>query len=490
MQKRPWIIAGLSSIALFCTTTAPVFAASIPEPHYPKDTQKVTITWWTWTANADRVIAAFNKEYPNIKVVHPLIGAGATEYNKLTTAIKAGTGAPDVVQIEYQYLPKFIDTNGLLNIAPYVKQYQSSFQPWTWAQSSRGNAVYAIPEDIGPLAMFYRTSVFQKYHLPLPKTWAQFATEAKQLHKEAPSEYLTYFPVTDGGLITGLLWQSGAQLFQYTPNGWKIDLNSPKAKQVMNYWGNLVKEGVIPATNDGTPAFQSDLGSGKYAVMLNGAWAPAYSIEPYVRPNTKDWHAADIPQWSSTGPFVDGNNGGSTNAVTKQSKHPDAAALFAAWINTSQAGELLDVTDIGHGGRGQVPANKYGTQLPQFDAPNPSLDGQKAAPVFIKASKSVNTSFQWSPWTDYVYNQMTIEFTKAAAGQETWDQALDNLQHSVVVFAESMGYKVVANGAQADKSGSASSFWSEVNSPGLYVVFVLALLTVCTLIIRRSKTRS
>jgi multiple sugar transport system substrate-binding protein len=480
MKKRRVMLSLVVVCSLLLLTTSTGFAKSIQQPTYPKYTKNATITWWTWTANTDKIIAAFNKEYPNIKVNHPLIGASSAEYNKLTTAIKAGAGAPDVVQIEYQYLPKFIATGGILDISKYVNQYKSYFEPWTWNQVSQGNKVYAIPEDIGPLSLLYRTSVFQKYNLAIPKTWQEFANEADLLHKKNPNMYITYFPVNDGGQINALLWQAGAKPFTYTSKGWEIDFNSPATEKVMNYWGNLIKKGDVQVQDDYTPEWESNIGKGLYASVPGAAWAPTYLLQPYVKPGTDDWNAADIPQWSSNGKLVDGNYGGSTNAVTTQSNYPEAAALFAAWINTSAAGENLDVVDTSKGGRGLIPANQYGIQQPQMYTPNPALKNQVSGPVYIKAASSVDSSFQWSPWTDYVYNQMTIEFTKAATGKETWDQALNNLQNEVTVFAKSSGYKVVSGGGQ-----SAST--NPLNTPALPVLVVLVLIALIIWFLKRRQ---
>ncbi|WEG14592.1 extracellular solute-binding protein [Pullulanibacillus sp. KACC 23026] len=485
MKKRRILVTWFVICSFFLLTASTSFAQDFQQPSYPKYTKQATITWWTWTANPDKVIAAFNKVYPNIKVNHPLIGGGSAEYNKLTTAIKAGTGAPDVVQIEYQYLPKFVGTGGILDISKYVKQYKDYFQPWTWNQVSQGNKIYAIPEDIGPLALLYRPDVFQKYKLAVPKTWDEFAKEAEQLHKQNPNMYMSYFPLNDGGYITGLLWQAGVRPFTYTSKGWKIDLNSPKAKQVINFWGKLIKEGAVQATNDGTPQWESNIGKGIYASLSGAAWSPTYTIQPYVTPATSDWNAADMPQWNTNGKFVTGNWGGSTNAVTTQTKYPEAAALFAAWINTSAASEKLDVTDVSKGGRGQVPGNKYGIQQPEMNAPNSGLNNQVSGPIFAKAASAVDTSFEWSPWTDYVYNQMTVEFTNAANGKETWDQALDNLQNEVTVFAKSSGYKVVSDGTQ---SSSTTKPFSLLNTPALPVIVVLALIAVLIWFFRRRQS--
>ena len=475
-------------------------AATIQEPTYPSNTKQTTITWWSWTSSADKIVADFEKAYPNIKVEHPTIGAGSNEYSKLQTVLKAGTGAPDVVQIEYQYLPQFIEMNGLQDISQYVNQYKSSFQDWTWAQCSRGSKVYAVPEDVGPLMFIYRTSVFQKNGISAPKTYDELEAAAKTLHDKDPQTYMTFFPYNDPGQIVGFLWQAGSQLFTYQNNTWYVNINNSTSKKVMNYWSNMIKKGYVKATSDGTPTWQSEIANGKYASVIGASWYPTYSLTPYVKPSTNDWKASDTPQWDSSS-FVNGNWGGSTNAVTTQSKNVEAASLFAAWINSSNAGVNRGITD-----RGLFPADKYGTQLDAFNKPNASLSNQQVGSIFTKAASAVNTSFQWSPWTDYVYKQMTTEFTNASAGKETFDQALDNIQANVVSFAKTSGYTVqegaptaaatsTASGAvsgtasAAASTATASSTSGGVNMGAVIAVIVILVVVVLAVLLKRRSLK-
>ena len=154
---------------------------------------KVTLTWWTWTTNPEQVIANFEKAYPDITIpIPPSYGSGGTFYAKLTTA----TGRRDracVTQVEYDHLPQFIAATRPGQHRPVRVPVQEDFPAWTWDQVSQGSDVYAVPEDIGPMGLMYQPAVLKKYNLPVPTTWAQFASDAVALHKADPSQYLTYF---------------------------------------------------------------------------------------------------------------------------------------------------------------------------------------------------------------------------------------------------------------------------------------------------------
>jgi multiple sugar transport system substrate-binding protein len=65
-------------------------------------------------------------------------GAGNAEYANLNTALAAGTGVPDVVQIEFQHLGSHIATSSLADLSQYgASDVTGKFVPWTVAQVSR-----------------------------------------------------------------------------------------------------------------------------------------------------------------------------------------------------------------------------------------------------------------------------------------------------------------------------------------------------------------
>jgi hypothetical protein len=176
----------VASFALLTATLLPASGQSAGEYKQPDYSQfkvedgQITLEFWSWVGGLDQVVKEFEKDHPNITVHVNNIGAGPTEYTKLQTALKAGSGAPDVVHIEYDFLPSFINTDGLADMAQYganvAKPY---FVPWTWGQvSPDGKSVFGIPWDNGPMALIYNKKIFDQYGLTVPSTWDEFAQQA------------------------------------------------------------------------------------------------------------------------------------------------------------------------------------------------------------------------------------------------------------------------------------------------------------------------
>ena len=141
------------------------------------------LTFWTWVPNIKKEVAVFEKKYPaiNVKVVNA--GQGEPQYTKLRTALKAGTGAPDLAQIEFQYIPTFSITKSLDGPAPVRRRAarQDKFVDWTWNQVKGTNGeIWAYPQDTGPMGMLYRKDIFDKYGIKPPKTWDEFAAAARR----------------------------------------------------------------------------------------------------------------------------------------------------------------------------------------------------------------------------------------------------------------------------------------------------------------------
>jgi multiple sugar transport system substrate-binding protein len=408
--------------------------------------QKVTLTWWTWTANPKNVIKNFEKKYPWIKIpAPPSYGSGGTFYSKLTTALAGGSG-PCVSQVELDHLPQFTESHDLVNIAQYDAKYASDFPAWVWRQVTQGSALYAMPEDIGPMGLMYQPSVLKKYHLPAPATWATFAADAVALHAHDPSMYLTYFPVNDGDYLEALFWQAGARPYQLLSNGtWKIDVDGPIEQKVLGYWGKLVDEKAVATDTDFEVDWGHHIADDMYAAYVGAAWGPTYEVDEYLtKAHPQTYTVAPLPQWTAGG-HAEANWGGSTNAVTKDCPASEVAdgALFAAYINTSRSGLAVDespATTSG-GGRGLFPADINRAEVPQFAAAVPDFTGQVNA-VFAANAADVPTNFEWSPWDTEFGNYITAQLPAAAAGKESWSKALQVTQQQLLSYAKSAGYSV------------------------------------------------
>ena len=395
----------------------------------------VTLTLWDWVPGAANSVKLWNSTHPNIQVKLENVGAGPTEYNKLYTAIKANN-EPDMAQVEFQLLPTFETTGSLVDLSQYgANDVKNNFVPWTWQQVTLSNGVYSIPEDSGPMAMYYRADLFQKYHIPVPTTWAQYADDAAKLHAAAPNVYITDFPPKEPGWFTGLVWQAGGQLFTINGQSWKVSINNPQAQQVASYWQGLLDKKLVKTDPDFTNSWYNDLQTGTVASWVSAVWG-AGTLEQNAPQTSGKWRVAPLPQWSA-GQSVAGNWGGSTFVVFKSSKHPKEAAQFDIWLQTNQ--QSLDAMIKG---ANIYPAYAPALDSPSVNGPNPFFGNQTLGPLFKQASTQVNVNFQWGPTIDQVYNDLGDQFANVINGHGTLSDGLTAVQQSTISYMQKQGFTV------------------------------------------------
>ncbi|GAA2458644.1 ABC transporter substrate-binding protein [Streptomyces mauvecolor] len=193
-RKQAVALAATASIALLasaCTGQNNTSASGDAS----KDT---TITFWHgWSApNEVKAIQAdvdaFQKAHPNIhvKVV------GDINDDKINQALRAGgSSAPDVVSsFTTNNVGKFCSSNALVDLAPFLKKdgidpaktFPKTMNEYTQFQGKR----CALPLLGDSYALYYNKDAFKAAGITdPPKTWSQFAADAKKLTKAKGDSY-------------------------------------------------------------------------------------------------------------------------------------------------------------------------------------------------------------------------------------------------------------------------------------------------------------
>lgn len=175
------------------------------------------LTYWTWTPSGQAQADAFMAEHPNVKVEVVNVGTSVDEYTALQNAVAAGSGAPDVAQIEYYALQQFALSESLVDLTQYgFADLESQYTASTWDAVNLAGGIYGLPQDSGPMIMLYNQAVFDEFGLEVPATWDEYVAAAERLHTADPSRYLTN-DAGDPGYAQPLIWQAGGH--PYTVDG-------------------------------------------------------------------------------------------------------------------------------------------------------------------------------------------------------------------------------------------------------------------------------
>ncbi|MET7366322.1 extracellular solute-binding protein [Streptomyces sp. NPDC005566] len=380
---------------------------------------KVTLDYWSWVPGMQKAVDLWNSENPDVQVKLKTTPSGnAGTYQNLSNALKADK-APDLGQIEYDSLASFRLKGGLTDIAKCdgVTEAGSKFVDWTWSQVDFGadgkDGVWAVPQDTGPMALFYRKDVFDKLGLAAPTTWEEYEAAARKIKAAKKGQYITHFSQTDPNWFTGLLWQNKAPMFERDGDTWKVSVDRPESRQVADYWQKLIDDELVATDLQGfSPALYKSWNDGEVVTWISAAWGYS-TIRDNAKSTSGTWAVAPMPQWEK-GRKQAGNWGGSTTAVLAGSKHPAEAAKFALWLNTdTKALEILNREG------GLYPAATAGLELPALQQPVDFYGKQKIFDVFSEASANVDTEFTWGPTMTDTYRFLSDGTAKATGGGST-----------------------------------------------------------------------
>jgi multiple sugar transport system substrate-binding protein len=360
-------------------------------------------------------------------------GNGGT-YQNFFNQLEAGN-PPDLGQIEFDALPNFRVQDGLENLAACedVVAAGDEFIDWTWAQVALGEegSVYAIPQDTGPMAMFYREDLFEEAGIEVPTTWDEYAEAAEQV-REAGG-YITNFSTTDINQFAGFVWQAGGNWFTTENDEWNVQLTSDESVQVAEYWQDLIERDLVSTVPAWTSEWDNAYNTGQAWTWISAVWG-ANSIASGAPDTAGSWRVAPAPTWNGSGA---GNWGGSTTAVFKGTDHLYEATQFALWLNTSEEAlnALIDAANL-------YPATKEGVQLPALSEGVEFYGGQEIYQVFGEAGEQVSGDFTWGPTMTQVYNDVSDGFSAAASGRGTLVEALESGQESTIAAMKAQSIPV------------------------------------------------
>ncbi|GJF31050.1 sugar ABC transporter substrate-binding protein [Kitasatospora sp. NE20-6] len=411
----------------------------------------VELTYWAWAPHMDKVAEIWNASHPDIHVTVEKQASGDSLVPKVVNAVNVGV-APDLVQAEYQALPTLVANDVLVDIADRTAGLGGTFAPGVWQQVTLGSdAVYAVPQDTAPLALFYRQDLFRQYGLDVPTTWAEFADTARELRRKAPSRKLTTFSAGDPGLFASLAQQAGATWWTGSGRTWKVALDDTPTRKVADFWGGLVREGAVDNRPMYTDEWSKALDEGTQIAWVSAVWAPG--VFTSYAPSTKGkWAMAPLPQWNA-GESVTGSWGGSTTGVTAgaaKAGHVPAAVEFATWLNTDPAAVAALVKEAGI--YPAATAAQTGGALataPDFFANQPDF--------YTTAAEIAKTTAPaaWGPDVDVAYSAFKDAFGKAAQDRSDFSAALTAVQRYTLAALQRDGF-TAAGQASRRPSGAAS----------------------------------
>ncbi|KNY26743.1 ABC transporter substrate-binding protein [Pseudobacteroides cellulosolvens] len=142
-------------------------SASVSEAPVDRTALKGEITFWHFNKDeGPNIVKSFNAAYPNIKVNISIVPDKDQQYqNKITSAVRAGSGVPDVFPAESAFVKRFVEMpEAYADLTERAKDIIGNMIPYTVAVGTDANArLKALSHQAAAGAVAYKKGAAKQY---------------------------------------------------------------------------------------------------------------------------------------------------------------------------------------------------------------------------------------------------------------------------------------------------------------------------------------
>ncbi len=272
-------------------------------------------------------------------------------HNKLMMSLQAGSGAPDMCDIEIGQFPNYTgDDCPLYDMTEALAPYEDSLvtsrlDVYSKADGSR----IGVPTHVGATVMYWNAEIFDEYGLDYKsvKTWDDYTELGRQLKEASNGEvYLT--SVDTGG--TDWLWLAMAEYGEDWTGGLdgEVNVELESVKKMLEMQQSWLDEGIAMISTDGHVDLEAgfaNIMAGKIASFPKAMWYMSRFIN-YMPEMEGKYDITTCPVFEE-GQKCSVGIGGTGTVVTEQSADPELAAKWLAWAKCSEEGQYLIWTELG-----------------------------------------------------------------------------------------------------------------------------------------------
>ncbi len=290
-----------------------------------------------------KVIAAFEKAHPNIKVT--LENCSWDQYwEKMQTEL-ADNGAPDVMLMDGGwYLSQFAPKGVLTDISALMQKENISKDDYynVWKTFTYEDKIYAMPRDYNSIVLYYNKDLFKKAGITqypsADMTWDQAVELGQRLtldkngkhptdagfDKKNIAQYGLYLPFNNvDSTIETLIWQKGGRLI--SEDGTQCLISSQESKGVFQFLMDLQSKYFVSPTFSAAQKYGEEaFPAGNFAMVYQGSW-----LQSSLSDAKFDWDITVAPTFDKK--IYCAQSVG--NAILSSSTKKDAAWEFVKYMS-------------------------------------------------------------------------------------------------------------------------------------------------------------
>src|SRR5216684_4274595 len=384
-------------------------------------------------ADLKKLVGDFQSSHSNITVNIVTLPEDQLR-QQVTQDVAANSGRYDLFTIGTYEVPLWAKKGWIENLSPYIAK-DPSYAPDDLIPGIRGalsynSNLYAVPFYGESSMLMYRKDLLQAAGVTMPDhpTWDQVAAAAKAVNSSSVSGICLRGLPGWGEQLAPLDTVVNTYGGRWFDNNWNAQLNSPQWHAALTFYVNLLKTAGEPGA--GSAGFTECLNAynaGKVAMWYDATVAASFFTGDAATNSGYAFAPHKIKDWS-------GWLWAWTLAMGSASTKKDAARAFADWATSKDYAKLVG-TKLGWG------RVSPGTRTSTYSIPEYKAAAGAFAQVTLESIGHADVThatvdpvpyigIQYVDITEFqqLGDQVSQEFAKVIAGNETVDQALQKAQ--------------------------------------------------------------
>jgi lactose/L-arabinose transport system substrate-binding protein len=346
------------------------------------------ITVWSWdiaAAGLTRIAADFEAQNEGTKINVVDVGYD-NSYDKISVGLSAGSGLPDLITVETEVLPGYIEAfpGSFVNVATLLGSEVNNFDPSKIAAGSDSTgALFAIPWDSGTTALYVRTDYVQQAGVDPSTivTWQDFLALSEKVFA-ATGKTAFDTDLSTGAMFLQMMQQQGSGIFD---SAGKIDVNGPEGVTALTLLQDFYKKGLINNVVGWDERVSSAV-NGVSAFSPNAVWWSG-TLKADAPDLSGNWAIQPLPAFEPGGATAS-NNGGSNLVIPSQSKNPELAFAFAKFALAN-----VDNQNSMSFSEGLFPSYLPALGDSKYSEPDEYFGGQAAMKVFAELTAEIPPTY-------------------------------------------------------------------------------------------------
>jgi len=282
------------------------------------------------------LVDKWNASHPAEKVtLLELPDAADDQHAQMVTNLQAKSDRYDVLNIDIVWTAEFADAGWIIPLDRRQFPLDQFLKPVV-DTAMFGEKLYGVPWNSNAGLLYYRKDILNKAGKKPPKTWAQLRQLAKTVAPKYGVEgYAGQFLPYEGLTVNFAEAVQSAGGAILTDDGTKVAVNSPQARQGLNFLVNGFREGWIPKRSLNFKEEESREEFQNERLLFLRNWPYAYGL--LSRPDSKvrdKFGVTLLPGQAGPG---SSSLGGANLAVSAYSRHQKTAIAFIKYLTSLES---------------------------------------------------------------------------------------------------------------------------------------------------------